>query len=123
MAASKKAIDNANRLRYVRALERFSKSIISYLSNSDELSKERYDKKIDNALKVYQRVEEIALYKGDLQELQKLVKKMIVYKESSEDIENIKEDLLYSINQLEKNKNARRYKKDKHSKSKYEDWE
>ena len=123
MAASKKAIENSNRLRYVRALERFHKSIVSYLNNSDDLTKERYDKKIDNALKVYQRVEEIALYKGDLQDLQKLVKKMIAYKEGDEDIDNIKEDILYSSNQLDKNKNARRYKKDKHSKSKYEDWE
>ena len=123
MAASKKAIENSNRLRYIRALERFHKSIVSYLNNSDALSKEGYSKKIDNALKLYNRVEEIALYKGDLQDLQKLVKKMIAYKESDEDIENIKEDLLYSSNQLDKNKNARRYKKDKHSKSKYEDWE
>jgi len=123
MAASKKAIENSNRLRYVRALERFHKSIVSYLNNSDELSKERYDKKIENALRVYQRVEEIALYKGELQDLQKLVKKMIAYKESNEDIDNIKEELLYTTNQLDKNKNARRYKKDKHSKSKYEDWE
>jgi hypothetical protein len=123
MAASKKAIENSNRLRYVRALERFSKSIISYLGNSDELTKERYDKKIENALRVYNRVEEIALYKGELQDLQKLVKKMIAYKESDEDVENIKEDILYSANQLDKSKNARRYKKDKHSKSKYEDWE
>ena len=123
MAASKKAIENSNRLRYVRALERFHKSIVSYLNNSDDLNKERYDKKIENALKVYNRVEEIALYKGDLQDLQKLVKKMIAYKESNEDIDNIKEDILYGSNQLDKNKNARRYKKDKHSKSKYEDWE
>ncbi|MEN4053570.1 MULTISPECIES: hypothetical protein [Sulfurimonas] len=123
MAASKKAIENSNRLRYVRALERFHKSITSYLSNTPELTKERYNKKIDNALKVYNRVDEIALYKGELQDLQKLVKKMIAYKESDETIENIKEDLLYSSNQLDKSKNARRYKKDKHSKAKYEEWE
>jgi len=121
--ASKKAIENSNRLRYVRALERFYKSIIAYLSNSDTLSKESYAKKIDNALKLYNRVEEISLYKGDLQDLQKLVKQMIAYKESAEAIESIKEDLLYKANQLDKSKNARRYKKDKHSKSKYADWE
>ncbi len=123
MAASKKAIENSNRLRYVRALERFHKSIISYLGNTPKLTKEHYNKKIENALKVYSRVEEIALYKGELQELQKLVKKMIAYKESDETIENIKEDLLYSSNQLDKSKNARRYKKDKHSKAKYKEWE
>jgi len=121
--ASKKAIDNANRLRYIRALERFKKSILSYLSNSENLDKEKYDKKIDNALKLLNRVEEVPIYKGELQDLQQLVKKMIMYKNSDEDIHDIKEELLYNINQLEKSKNAKRYKKDKHSQSKYEEWE
>jgi len=123
MAASKKVIENSNRLRYVRALERFHNSMVSYLGKQDELTKEKYNKKIDNALKVYKRVEEVELYKGELQELQKLVKKMIAYQKTEDDVDNIKEDILYSSNQLDKSKNARRYKKDKHSKSKYEDWE
>ena len=121
--ASQKAVDNAQRLRYIRALERFHKSIISYMLNTPELSQAGYDKKITNALKVLQRVEEIALYKGELQDLQKLVKKMIGFRESDKAIEDIKDDILYSSNQLEKSKNARRYKKDKHTQSKYEDWE
>ena len=123
MAASKKAIDNANRLRYIRALQRFQKSILSYVSNSDTLDNDKYNKKVQNALKLLNRVEEVQVYKGELQDLQQLVKKMISYKDSDEDISTIKEELLYSVNQLEKNKNAKRYKKDKHSKSKYEDWE
>ena len=121
--ASQKAVDNAQRLRYVRAIERFHKSIISYLLNTPELSSTGYDKKITNALKVLNRVDEIALYKGELQDLQKLVTKMIGYKESDKDIDDIKSDILYASNQLEKSKNARRYKKDKHSQSKYDDWE
>ena len=123
MAASKKAIENANRLRYVRALQRFQKSIVSYLSNSDTLDNEKYNKKIDNALKLLNRIEAVQLYKGELQDLEQLVKKMIDYKNSDEDIDNIKEELLYRVNQLEKSKNAKRYKKDKHSHSKYEEWE
>lgn len=123
MAASKKAIENSTRLRYVRALERFHKSMVSYLSNTPELKKEGFDKKVDNSLKLLNRVEEIALYKGELQELQKLVQKIIAYKESDEDIQKIKEDVLYSSNQLDKSKNARRYKKDKHVRDKYQDWE
>ncbi|MDK9693992.1 MAG: hypothetical protein OEL19_07105 [Sulfurimonas sp.] len=121
--ASQKAIDNAMRLRYVRALERFHKSIISYLSTTAVLSKEGYAKKIESALKILQKVEEIALYKGDLQELQKLVQKMIAYKQSDKEIEEMKEDILYLSNQLDKTKNARRYKKEKHSRSIYEEWE
>jgi len=123
MAASQKAVDNANRLRYIRALERFHKGMVSYLSNTQELTHKGFDKKIENSLKLLNRTEEIPLYKGELQELQKLVKKMISYKESQEDIENIKEELLYSSNQLDKSKNAKRYKKDKHVNSKYDDWD
>jgi hypothetical protein len=74
-------------------------------------------------MKVLHKVEEIALYKGDLQELQKLVKKIISYREGDKDILEIKEEILYGSNQLDKTKNARRYKKDKHSQSIYEDWE
>ena len=121
--ASKKAIDNSQRLRYIRALERFHKSIISYLLNTPELTKEGYIKKINNALKLLNRIEEIALYKGELQNLQKLVKKMVGHKDSDKDIEDIREDIIYHSNQLDKSKNARRYKKDKHSKSKFDEWE
>jgi len=123
MAASQKAVNNANRLRYIRALERFHKSMISYLSNTEELTHERFNKKIDNALKLLNRTQEIQIYKGELQDLQKLVKKMIAYKDSNEDIENIKEELLYNSNQLDKNKNAKRYKKDKHTSTKFDDWD
>lgn len=123
MAASQKAIENSTRLRYIRALERFHKSIISYLLNTSELTQKGFDKKIDNALKLLNRVDEIALYKGELQDLQKLVKKIILLKDSDKDVDDIKEEILYSSNQLDKNKNAKRYKKDKHTNSKYEDWE
>jgi hypothetical protein len=121
--ASQKAVDNAKRLRYIRALERFHNSLISYLLNTPELTSAGYDKKITNSLKVLQRVDEIDLYKGELQDLQKLVTKMIGFKESDKDINDIKDELLYSSNQLDKSKNARRYKKDKHTQSKYDDWE
>ncbi|MDD5156495.1 hypothetical protein [Sulfurimonas sp.] len=121
--ASQKVIDNSNRLRYVRALERFHKSIISYLQNTAELSESGYAKKIESSLKVLQKVEETSLYKGDLQDLQKLIFKMINFVDSDKDISEIKEELIYTSNQLEKTKNARRYKKDKHSQSKFDDWE
>ncbi len=123
MAASQKAIDNAHRLRYIRALERFHNGVISYLLNSDKLSNKGFDKKIANSLKLLNRIEEIPLYKGELQDLQKLVKKMAGFQESEESIEDIKEKIIYASNQLDKNKNSRRYKKDKHTNSKFDDWE
>ncbi|MFK5937806.1 MAG: hypothetical protein QM497_05340 [Sulfurimonas sp.] len=123
MAASQKAVDNANRLRYIRALERFHKSMISFLNNTEELTHKSFNKKIENALKLLNRTQEIQIYKGELQDLQKLVKKIISYKDSEEDIDNIKEELLYSSNQLDKSKNAKRYKKDKHTHAKFDEWE
>ncbi|SFV61360.1 hypothetical protein MNB_SM-5-1516 [hydrothermal vent metagenome] len=123
MAASKKVIENSNRLRYVRALQRFQKSMLSYLANSQTPTKEQYDKKVANGLKLLNRVEEIQIYKGELQDLQALVKKIIAYRDSQTEIETIKEDILYSANQLEKSKNAKRYKKDKHSHAKFKEWE
>lgn len=122
MAASKKRVEDAKRLKYVRALERFHKSIHGFLHNTEELTHEAYVKKIDNALKVLHRVEVVQLYKGELQDLEKLVKKIIDYKESDEAIESIKSDVLYSSNQLEKSKNKRRYKKEKYSHSQ-DEWE
>ncbi|MDD2789976.1 MAG: hypothetical protein PHU40_04845 [Sulfurimonas sp.] len=123
MAASKKVIESSARLRYVRAMERFHKSLISFLSSTAELGKEAYEKKVDTAVKVFVRVEAVDLYKGDLQDLENLIKKMVSYRNSDTEIVEIKTDILYRSNQLEKNKNARRYKKDKHSQSKYDDWE
>ena len=121
--ASQKAIDNSNRLRYTRALERFHKSIVSYLLNTSELTIQKYEKKINNALKLLNKVEKINLYKGELKDLQSLVNNMIEYKESQKDIDDIKNDILYKSNQLDKSKNARRYKKDKHSKNKFYEWD
>jgi GTP-dependent phosphoenolpyruvate carboxykinase len=121
--ASQKAIENSKRLRYIRALERFHKSIISYLSNTQDLTKEGYVKKIDNALKLLNRVDEVMIYKGELKDLQELVKKMILLKESEDDVDDIKEEILHASNQLDKSKNARKYKKDKHQKSKFQEWD
>lgn len=121
MAASQKAIDNATRLRYIRALQRFHKSIMSYLLNTPEITTKTFFKKIDNGVKLLNRVEEIALYKGELQDLQTFVKKIINYKNSQKDIEDIKSEILYGSNQLEKSQNAKKYKKNKHSKSQYDD--
>ena len=123
MAASQKVIDSSNRLRYIRALERFHKSIISYLMNTPELSNKGLNKKIVNALKLLNRIDEIDLYKGELKDLQILVKKIILLKDSEKSVEDLKEEIMYNSNQLDKSKNARRYKKDKHTNSKYDDWD
>jgi hypothetical protein len=116
-------IDNAKRLRYIRVLERFSSSIVNYLFKSDNISKEVYDKKIANNLRYLERAESVALYKGEYNDLEKLIKQMISFRDSDKEISDIKEEILYQANQIEKSINARRYRKDKHTSDKYRDWD
>ncbi|MDX1295670.1 MAG: hypothetical protein R3302_05365 [Sulfurimonadaceae bacterium] len=120
---SGKKVENAQRLRYIRVLERFSSSIINYLFKSDEVSKAVFDKKVDNNRKYLDRVEAVVLYKGEYSDLENLVQKIVKYRESDEEIDTIKDDILYTANQIEKSMNRRRYKKDKHAADMFKDWE
>ena len=121
--ASEKQLENTKRLRYIRTLERFSKSITNYLFKADEITKEIFDKKVDNNLKYLTRTEKVHLYKGEYNDLEKLVERIVSYRQSEEVIEIIKDELLYAANQIEKSVNQRQYKKDKHSQDKFKDWE
>ncbi len=120
---SKKRLEETQRLRYIRALERFYNSVISYLSRSDQLDISAYRKKIVNGNRYLDRVSAINLYQDNYNQLEKLVHKMQRYASGEDDIQKIKDDLLYSANQLEKSINARRYKKDKHTKRELDEWE
>ena len=120
---SSKREDNTKRLRYIRVLERFTSSIVSYLTKVDTSTKEVYNKKVDNNKRYLDRIEKIALYKGEFNELEKLVDKILLYRDSDKEIDEIKKDILYSANQIEKSVNQRQYKKDKHNSSKFQDWE
>ena len=120
---STKREDNTKRLRYIRVLERFTSSIISYLTKVEESTKVVFDKKVDNNKRYLDRIEKIALYKGEFNELEKLVDKIVLYRDSDKEIDEIKKDLLYSANQIEKSVNQRQYKKDKHTSSQFKDWE
>ncbi len=120
---SNKREDNTKRLRYIRVLERFTSSITNYLSKVDEPTKETFDKKVDNNRRYLDRTEKVPLYKGEFNDLEKLVEKIIAYRDSEEEITEIKSVVLYSANQIEKSVNQRQYKKDKHTSSQFKDWE
>jgi len=121
--ASDKKIENAQRLRYIRLLERFFNSIIAYLSKSEEPTKEQYVKRVANNSKYLDRMEAVPLYKSELTDLEALVKKMKTLAVSDKSIEEISEDILYSANKLEQSNKNRRYKKDKHKNEQFKDWE
>jgi hypothetical protein len=121
--ASAKRVEDTARLRYIRVLERFTSSIMKYLFIAEKPTREQFDKKVDNNRKYLDRVEKVSLYKGDYSDMESLMQKILSYRESEDDIEKIKEDILYTGNQIEKTMNRRRYKKDKHSTDKFKDWE
>lgn len=121
--ASAKRIEEASRLRYIRVLERFTGSIVKYLFKAEGASKEQFDKKVDNNRKYLDRVEKVPLYKGEYSDLEELAGKILDYRDGSDSIVSIKEDILYAANQIEKTTNRRRYKKDKHASDKFRDWE
>jgi len=121
--ASDKRVENAQRLRYVRLLERFLNSIISYLSKSEHLSKEAYIKRIENNAKYIDRTEPVPLYKSELTDLETLVRRMRTVAASEMSIEEIADEILHAANKLEQSNNSRRYKKDKHKNDQYKDWE
>jgi len=121
--ASDKRVENAQRLRYIRLLERFFKSVISYLSKSEEPSKENYIKRIANNSKYLDRTDPVPLYKSELTDLENIVKKMKQLAQSDQSIEEISAEILHAANKLEQSNNNRRYKKDKHKNSQYKDWE
>jgi len=121
--ASDKKVENAQRLRYIRLLERFFNSIISYLSKSENPTKEQYIKRIENNSKYLDRTDPVALYKSELTDLENLVKKMKNLALSDDNIEDISSTILHAANKLEQSTNNRRYKKDKHKNDQYKDWE
>ncbi|WP_345972220.1 hypothetical protein [Sulfurimonas diazotrophicus] len=121
--ASAKKVEDAARLRYIRVLERFTSSITKYLFKAEEPTREQFDKKVDNNRKYLDRIEKVPLYKGDYNDLETLVTKILSYRDSDATIDELKEDILYTANQIEKSMNRRRYKKDKHTSDKFRDWE
>ena len=121
--ASDKRIENAQRLRYIRLLERFFNSVISYLTKSEEPSKENYIKRIVNNSKYLDRTDPIALYKSELNALEDIVKRMKALATSEATIDEISTEVLRAANKLEQSNNNRRYKKDKHKNEQFKDWQ
>lgn len=120
---STKRDENTKRLRYIRVLERFIHSITNYLFKAEDITKEVFDKKVDNNRRYLDRIEKVPLYKGEFNDFEKLVEKILGYRNSDDDIQEIKQDILYASNQIEKSMNQRQYSKDKHASDKFKDWE
>lgn len=104
--------EKQDRIRYIRALEKFYNTVNSMLKkeNFDEiLFKQRVNKAYDNL----QKNNFVSLYSSYTKELETFANECISFKFS-------KDELLSKSNALNKLKNAKSYKKDKH-KSKFKE--
>lgn len=117
--------ESSLRVKYIRLLERFIKSMVSTLSKDENLTKEKYTSKVDNSYKYLQKMDtKVTLYKQELIDMEKLVEKVLRFKDDEETpLDEIRLEILRDANQIEKSKNRNRYKRDKKSSSKYGNWD
>jgi hypothetical protein len=118
-----KRLLEAKRTKYVRLLERLLFNTISYLNKSDEPNKKDFDSRVNNHKKRLEGFEDVTLYSSELSALETLVKQIIDFSNSQENIEEIKNKLLYEMNQYEKSKRHRGYKKEKHKHAYKKEWD
>lgn len=124
MAMSQKQLDEAQRLKYVRVLERFVRSVIGYLVKEDDIDFLGFQARVAKQYEFLKKVEPVYLYKEEFQITERFVQQLLnVSERECEDFDKLKEDLLHQSNVIHKTKNQKRYKKDKHSKKKFKDWD
>lgn len=107
----KKIDDKTNRVKYIRALERFSKSSISLLKK-DDFDKELFKNRVSKNLEILEKVEKTYLDSPYTKALEEFVNSVISLKD--------KDILIKEANLLDKLKNKKSYKKDKY-KNKFSD--
>ncbi len=121
---TEKQIEETQRLKYVRVLERFVRSVIGYLVKEDECDFEGLQARVAKQYEFLKKVEPVYLYKEEFQFVERMVQTLLNAADSEcEDFKKLREDLLHQSNIIHKNKNQKRYKKDKHSKKKFKEWD
>ncbi|MBL6969857.1 MAG: hypothetical protein ISR68_00490 [Campylobacterales bacterium] len=115
--------EKALRLRYIRALEKFAKRAINLLKAPEEdFHFEKFKKKMHENFEFVEKVEAVRLDSGYMSKLQDYVNLILgTLDNHSKDFEDEKSMLLKEANLLHKEKNKNIYKKDKHSKHKFND--
>ncbi|CZE50831.1 Uncharacterised protein [Campylobacter geochelonis] len=104
--------EKAKRVKYIRALERFAKSAINLLKR-DDFDKEMFEKRVSKNLEILKRAEPVYLDQPYTKGLEEFVNSITNLKEQDE--------LIKEANLLDKLRNNKSYKKDKHKKSGFAD--
>lgn len=121
---SQKQIEETQRLKYVRVLERFVRSVIGYLVKEEETDFEGFQARVAKQYEFLKKVEPQYLYKAEFQTIERLVQELLNRADQEcENFKKLREDMLHLSNQLHKDKNQKRYRKDKHSKKKFKEWD
>lgn len=102
--------DKSSRIKYIRALERFAKSAISILKR-DDFDENLFKIRTEKNYEILKKIEAVYLDQPYTKALENFVKSVLANKN--------KDELIKEANLLEKLKNSKTYKKDKH-KNKFE---
>jgi nicotinic acid phosphoribosyltransferase len=115
--------ERALRLIYIRALEKFAKRTINLIKAPDEdFHYEKFKKKVIENHKEMKKVKVVRLDSGYMSKLEEYVKLILsIIDNHSKEFIDEKNILLKEANLLHKEKNKNIYKKDKHSKHKFND--
>lgn len=103
--------EKQDRVKYIRALERFVKSAVGILKR-DDFKEELFRQRVEKNLTVLRKVEPVFLDSPYTKALERFARMVI----SGDD----KEVLIKEANQLDKLKNVKTYKKEKHKKDKFD---
>lgn len=95
------------RVKYIRALDRFAKSAINILKRED-FETEIFKKRVEKNLEILNKVEPVLLNEPYTKALENFVNSVVCGKS--------KDELLKEANLLDKLKNSKSYKKEKHKK-------
>lgn len=99
--------DKFKRVKYLRALEKFAKSAISGLKRED-FDEERFRARAGKNAEILTKIEPVYLDSSYSKELEKFVNSVIAKLD--------RDELLSLANSLDKLRNSKTYKKDKHKK-------
>ena len=124
MALSEKRSSDLKRTKYIRALDRFLRSVMGYLAKEKDNSFEGFQARVSVQKKFLEAVESVAIYKEEYIQTKLLVERIVhISDEECENFQELKESLLYLSNQLHKLKNQKKYKKEKHTQKKFSEWD
>jgi ACT domain-containing protein len=113
-------LEDRQRQTYVKYMQKFIKTLYGTLNERD-LTLESFSESMDRAYNKIASVEHTVLYKEEFIAMEKLINRVINIDASMvDDFDNLKDELLYELNQIEKLKTSKKYKKDKHKKSTWE---